>query len=103
MMVESSSAVSGVNYPVRGSVQPDGLALLRYGDASLVGRFGPGGFSGRASTGDGCTWLVTLARQEPIGSAPGAALPPGADVVQGEVPEAPGLEAVPLRGVSVAR
>lgn len=103
MLVDTLFAVSGVNYPLRGFVQPDGVALLSYGKTVLVGRFGPDGFAGRANTGDGCGWLVTLARQRPIGLLPGAGHPPGADVVQGEIPDAPVREADPLPGAPVDR
>ncbi len=103
MLVETSLATSGVNYPLRGFVRPDGVASLSYGKAVLVGRFGPDGFAGHADTGDGCGWLVALTRQAPIGLPPGAGLTPGADVVQGEVPEAPGRETKPMPGGFIDR
>ena len=101
MLVETSFAASGVNYPLRGFVQLDGAASLSYGKASLVGQFGPNGFAGQADTGDGCGWLVKLVRQPPIGLPPGAGLPSAAGVVQREVPNDPGREASPLPGESV--
>ncbi len=103
MMVEPPYAASGANYPFRGLVQPDGTASLSYGHAVLAGQFGPDGFAGRADTGDGCGWQVALARQAPIGLLPGSVRPPGADVIQGEIPDAPAREADPLSGASLGR
>ncbi len=103
MMVDPPFATSGVNYPFRGLVRPDGAASLAFGRAVLAGRFGPDGFAGQADTGDGCGWQVALARQAPIGSAPGASRPPGSDVIQGEVPEAPALETDPPPDAPVGR
>ena len=103
MLVKGWFAASGVNDPLRGVVQPDGAASLAYGKASLAGRFDGDGFAGHADTGDSCGWRVTLARQAPIGLPPGAVSAPGADVVQGEVPEAPAREAGPPPGAAVER
>jgi hypothetical protein len=103
MLVKGWFAASGVNDPLRGVVQPDGAASLAYGKALLTGRFDGDGFAGHADTGNGCGWRVTLARQAPIGLPPGTVLAPGADVVQGEVPEAPAREAGPPPGAAVER
>ena len=85
LLVDPAGATSGVNFPMRGFVSPDGAASLSYGKAALIGRFGPDGFAGRANSGDGCSWLVTMTRQPPIGGSPGQAPPPGTDLVRGEV------------------
>ncbi len=90
MLVEATGAASGVNFPLRGFVQPDGTASLAYGKAAVVGRFdAAGGFTGQASTGPGCLWDVAMTLQPPIASAVPPAGLPASDVVQGEVPQAP--------------
>ena len=90
MLVEPSGAATGVNYPLRGVVQPDGTASLAFGKVALVGRFdGAGGFAGRASTGPDCLWTVAMSRQPPIASAAASTVLLAQAVAQGEVPRAP--------------
>lgn len=88
MLVEAFTVTSGVNYPLRGLVAPDGSASLSYGKVTLAGRFGPDGFAGHADSGDGCSWLVTMVREPPIGLPPDTALPAEAVPVEGEIPVA---------------
>ncbi len=95
LQVETLLASSGVNYPLRGTVQPDGTASLAYGKAALIGQIGADGvFRGKANTGKACTWDVSMSRQPPIASAASTdtALP-AAVVNQDEVPQSPGAAA----------
>ena len=97
LFVQGPGAASGVNYPLRGFVQPDGTVSLAFGKAALVGRFdGQGGLAGQANTGDGCFWRVSMARQPPVASATAIAAAPAADVVQGEIPQRPSGDVPPL-------
>ena len=95
LQVETLLASSGVNYPLRGTVQPDGAASLAYGKAALIGRIGADGvFRGKANTGTACTWDVSMTRQPPIASAASTDTALPASVVdQDEIPQLPGAAA----------
>ncbi len=94
LQVETLLASSGVNYPLRGPVQPDGTVSLSYGKSALIGRFEANGeFRGKANTGKTCAWDVAMTRQPPIASATSNRLLPAAVVNQDEIPQFPAAAA----------
>ncbi len=94
LQVETLLASSGVNYPLRGLVQPDGAVSLSYGKSTLIGRFDANGaFRGKANTGKTCAWDVTMTRQPPIASMTPDSPLPASVVNQDEVPQFPAAAA----------